>query len=261
MMKKQISKVSMLASLLVATMVKAQEFYTCVPKKSWWIDVVKSGQKKSWDKIIHLTPSSRQSQFKQYLQPGRYKVKAAGAGGREEIKEFYLTTTKEFKACVGRMGSDEQENGNGGKGGGGMGYNGVYRGGDGGVGGAMKDDYWGDEGTNGNMGGGYGGAGQAGKGGEKGLGPVLSIEGADGQGGYGGAGCYGGGGGGGGSGSKDTIRRGMGGEGGGGGSYFQVADVELILKGADGKQFDIFMPEPQAHMTNKDGYVIIEKME
>ena len=258
-MIKKTSKITLLSAVLLAGVVNAQEFYTCVPKKSWWIDVVKSGQKKSWDKIIHLTPSSGQSQFKQYLQPGRYRVKAAAGGGQEEIKEFYLTKVYEFKACVGRMGSDEQENGNGGKGGGGMGYNGVYRGGDGGVGGeTIQDSMWGKEGTNGNIGGGYGGAGQAGKGGEKGLVKVLVIDGADGQGGYGGTGCYGGGGGGGGSGSTDGVMRGGGGQGGGGGSYFQVADVELILKGGNGERYREFIP---GESFNLDGYVIIEKME
>ena len=34
MMKKQISKITMMASLLLAGMVNAQEFYTCVPKKN-----------------------------------------------------------------------------------------------------------------------------------------------------------------------------------------------------------------------------------
>ncbi len=47
MMKKQISKISMLASLLVATMVNAQEFYTCVPKKSWWGDVIRENTSNS----------------------------------------------------------------------------------------------------------------------------------------------------------------------------------------------------------------------
>ncbi len=39
-MIKTTSKITILASLLVATMVNAQEFYTCVPKKSWWKDTM-----------------------------------------------------------------------------------------------------------------------------------------------------------------------------------------------------------------------------
>ncbi len=39
-MMKKTSKITLLIAMLVATMVNAQEFYTCVPKKSWWKDTI-----------------------------------------------------------------------------------------------------------------------------------------------------------------------------------------------------------------------------
>ena len=93
MMKKQISKVSMLASLLVAGIVNAQEFYTCVPKKSWWGDVirenvekgVRKGQRQEWTyittidftKIINDDNLNKDnlSIFNGFLSPGTYRFK------------------------------------------------------------------------------------------------------------------------------------------------------------------------------------------
>ena len=117
MKNNKISKITMLASLLVAGMVNAQEFYTCVPKKDWWIDIVKQANKKEWKEIIHLTSSSHQNNFTQTLNLGRYKVRIStdGSGFREE--EFILNKSEEFKACVGSNS------------GGGNGYNGSYKGG------------------------------------------------------------------------------------------------------------------------------------
>ena len=39
-MIKKSSKITILASLLIASTINAQEFYTCVPKKSWWKDTM-----------------------------------------------------------------------------------------------------------------------------------------------------------------------------------------------------------------------------
>ncbi len=41
-MMKKTSKITLLSAMLLAGVVNAQEFYTCVPKKSWWGDVIKS---------------------------------------------------------------------------------------------------------------------------------------------------------------------------------------------------------------------------
>ncbi len=227
MMKKQISKISMLASLLVATMVNAQEFYTCVPKKSWWSDVMSNSvaqgikeEKKQSLKIIHLTPKSKQEEFMQVLEPGRYRITATAAGGEIHKQEFLIAKPSVFKACVGERGEDGcnggyygeaycPSNGDDRHGGGGMGYKGRYS--------KTKDpNYNADDGI------GYDDfpKSYAGKGGR-----YAAIGNNSGSGGTGGTGCYGGGGGGAGCGA---------GGGGGGGSYFAVADIELILKGADG---------------------------
>ena len=85
MMKKQISKITMMASLLVATMVNAQEFYTCVPKKSWWSDIIKSNVPSASDianaipKPQAPTPNWRlikkgtAPDINLTLEPGKYK--------------------------------------------------------------------------------------------------------------------------------------------------------------------------------------------
>ena len=124
-----------------------------------------------WVTKIDLRITSPISAFKGSLGPGKYKVKAVGAGGTEKIREFTLTQTSEFKACVGAGGG-------GGGGGGGSSFNGSS---------------------------GSGGGG-----------------------------------------------------GGGGGSYFQVADVELILKGGDGKPSN---GNNGGDGAGPDGYVIVERLE
>ena len=46
-MKNKVNKITMLTVLLVTGIVNAQEFYTCVPKKSWWENIVKNNCKNS----------------------------------------------------------------------------------------------------------------------------------------------------------------------------------------------------------------------
>ena len=134
MKNNKISKITMIGSLLVTGIVNAQEFYTCVPNDDWVKNLVKETIKKTqWKKIIHLTPASNLSEFKQTLPAGKYRVIASGAGGSEQIREFTLNSSYEFKACVGQAGEDNK-NSNGGAGGGGLGYDGIYCGGGGGGG-------------------------------------------------------------------------------------------------------------------------------
>ena len=240
MINKRISKITLLSAMFVAGVVNAQEFYTCVPKKSWWGDVIKSNVPSasdivnalpktnpapnnplSWQTIISLKPSSYQDEFKQTLYPGQYRVSAAAAGGERVIKEFTLTVPTEFKACVGASGVDA-EGKEGGRGGGGMGYNGLY--------------------------GGYG-KGEFGKDGSDSI--IIS------GGGRGGSGCHQGGDGG------DYIDKdtGYAAGGGGGGSYFQILDIELVLKGGDGGDGgDGYRMTEEGSGAKPDGYVKIEML-
>ena len=41
MINKPVSKITVLSAMLLAGVVNAQEFYTCVPKKNWWKDTIK----------------------------------------------------------------------------------------------------------------------------------------------------------------------------------------------------------------------------
>ena len=128
MMKKQISKISMMASLLVATMVNAQEFYTCVPKKNTCdnslkfsnidelkqaiADGVAQGMKNSgtannnnssskvWNFIkkidlsyieLELDDYTTKEMFITNLEPGKYKIKCINAENgfiEEELENF-----------------------------------------------------------------------------------------------------------------------------------------------------------------------------
>ncbi len=94
-MIKKTSKITILASLLVAGMVNAQEFYTCVPKKSWWKNTmsesikssvlsandianavakgIKESNKKEW-RLVNIFTSSWSSRIDFPLSAGKYKV-------------------------------------------------------------------------------------------------------------------------------------------------------------------------------------------
>ncbi len=92
-MMKKTSKITLLSAMLVATMVNAQEFYTCVPKKSWWGDVirenvekgVRKGQRQEWNHIttIDFTKiindgnrnENNLSIYPGLLSPGTYRFK------------------------------------------------------------------------------------------------------------------------------------------------------------------------------------------
>ena len=150
----KINKKILLASMLTANLVAAQEYYTCVPKKTCpSLEEIKQVLKTvkpvppiptngTWKEKILLTPNSIQSEFQQKLQPGKYKVTAAGAGAAPVIREFILNEEAEFKACTGLRGeyggylqpnqdesiSDGMGGGAGGCGGSGIGYNGTYTG-------------------------------------------------------------------------------------------------------------------------------------
>ena len=114
---KNISKFALLASLLTIN-TTANSFYQCVPKKKWVEKIVRDGINNSyWTEIIHLTPKSDLSEFTKELSAGRYRVRAAGAGGVEQVREFKLTSSQKYKACVGAGG------------GGGGGYDKVGKGG------------------------------------------------------------------------------------------------------------------------------------
>ena len=201
-MKNKISKIILAASLLASGITTAQEFYTCVPKRDWWIEMVREGSKK-WKKIIHLTPQSPQSDFQQTLQPGKYKVIAAGGGGEPETKEFTLTSSQEFKACAG--GNYD-----------GMGYKGKYS--------SYSE-------------GGYGKGNMPNNGGNMMLYNHYVIA---------AKGCY--------MGVKprtsDTCIA--------AGSYFQIADIEMVLQGCNGIIISLI---PNVAPTINDGYVIIERLE
>lgn len=88
MMKKQISKITMMASLLVASAINAQEFYTCVPKKSWWVDTMSESIRNSVPSANAIAkavnnPKNKPSTWKFVreiesgsieLQSGKYKI-------------------------------------------------------------------------------------------------------------------------------------------------------------------------------------------
>ncbi len=216
----KISKLALLAGLLVMN-TTANSFYQCVPKKSW-------------KRIAYLTPQSKQEEFKQLLESGKYKVTIAGGGGLAETKEFTLTKISEFKACAGEKGGDANEIGSRkGKGGGGMGYNGSYE--------SHSEGGYGDivsycESMAAGSNGGKCGTGchKGEEGGGYGMYKKLSS-----------------------NGGETTIKRRAGG-GGGGGSYFEVADIKKIVAGGYGKSGTISSGGKGA---GPDGYVIIEKWE
>ena len=335
----KLNKISLLTGLLLINTAHAQTFHTCVPKKDWLLEMLKREKlvpedpiKETWHVIKHLTVTSSEGDFKGFLTAGKYRVKAAGAGGSEIVKQFVLKERSEYKACVGAGGgggaeegsnSQYRKGGGGGRGsitgqGGGemhylnlgigyggaggsynyfmhgiMGGSGGYRSGGGG-GGGYRENIRGGGGKGGN-GGGSGGKGGKGSytgenasnmciecrsninrnkgynsssmysGGNGGIYKSSSgssysggIGGGYGSGGSGGSGCGGGGGGGGGSKNYTTGVGVGGGGGGGGGSYFAVADIELILKGGDGKAAD---GNNGGDGAGPDGYVIIEKLD
>ena len=227
-MKNKISKIILIASLFATGLANSQEFYTCVPKKNWvsleemkeLLKTIKTNtpppipKNGVWKEKILLTPDSIQSEFKQTLQAGKYKVTAAGAGTKPVVREFILNEAAEFKACAGLRGeygggTQYDENvydgiggGAGAGGGSGIGYNGVYSG-------VLKKEYTGEDrrllrgikgkageavmlgskggdggccskdsqGSNGSNGGGYG-KGYAGKGGKGGKGGGKNIDGS-----------------------------------------------------------------------------------
>ncbi len=102
-MKQYISTTALVTSLILSSTTKAQKFYTCVPKKEWIEKIAKE-----WKEIIHITPQSKQEEFRQTLPAGKYRVTAAGAGGKPEIKEFSIQSgyKAEFDFCVGTVGED-----------------------------------------------------------------------------------------------------------------------------------------------------------
>ncbi len=244
MKNNKISKITILTALFIGGIVNAQEFYTCVPKRNWWLDIVREGNlKNKWELIIDLTPNLNVELYKQKLYPGKYRIRAAGAGGKEELKEFTIKETATFKACVGRGsgagGYGFGYDGRGGNGGGGMGYKGAY---DGGLGGQHGENAYTGQGLPGS---GYG-KGAPGDGASWG-----------GHSGTGGNGCYGGGGGGWGW-FADGRSEGTGGGGGGGaGSYFQISNLEIILRGANGGRGSW----GSGGHGSRDGFIKIEKWE
>ena len=88
-MIKTTSKITLLSAMLVATMVNAQEFYTCVPKKSWWGDVIRENVEKGVRKgQRHITTidftkiindrnlnENNLSIHPSFLSPGTYRFK------------------------------------------------------------------------------------------------------------------------------------------------------------------------------------------
>ena len=104
----KMNKKVLLTSLLVTNLVTAQEFYTCVPKKDYFLELIREGNKK-WNKIIHITTQSKPEEFRQTLQPGKYRVRGAGAGGTEEVYEFNAYSKKELDFCVGISGEDGKD--------------------------------------------------------------------------------------------------------------------------------------------------------
>ncbi len=229
----KINKKILLASILVTNLVAAQEYYTCVPKKDWWLDVVREGSKK-WKKIIHLTPQSKQEEFQQTLQPGKYRVTAAGGGGKPETKEFTLTTASEFKACAGEKGKDPVGD-TGGEGGGGRGYLGDYEM-------HIKTMYMLEEpGIHGFCDLIGGNSVRCGRGCHRGLEgnntateKVYTLDGA-----------------------VHTVKTVSGG-GGGGGSYFKVGDIKIIFDGGYGESGTT---KKYGKGAGPDGYIIIERLE
>ncbi len=124
-MMKKTSKITIIASLLVASVVNAQEFYTCVPKKSWWKDTMgesirnnvpsadslaeavakgmKSLQKDEWQLITRidfskiLNDSNLSSQnlvvSDSFLLPGSYKFKLVLKNKNGVLLGSFLTIT------------------------------------------------------------------------------------------------------------------------------------------------------------------------
>ena len=97
--------------MLVAGVVNAQEFYTCVPKKNWWKDTIKEGVPSANDianavkGAIPQQPSSgwklvKRLEFKnQYLENmefGKYKVGFCG----KESKSFSILSGERIKIEV-----------------------------------------------------------------------------------------------------------------------------------------------------------------
>ncbi len=62
-MIKKTSKITILASLLVATMVNAQEFYTCVPKQNWWKSTIQMSVPNSSTELNSLIKEMREQKI------------------------------------------------------------------------------------------------------------------------------------------------------------------------------------------------------
>lgn len=198
----KLNKISLLTGLLLINTAHAQTFHTCVPKKDWLLEMLKREKlvpedpiKETWHVIKHLTITSPKDEFMGFLEAGKYRVKAAGAGGSETVKEFILKEKSEYKACVGAGGGGGgggYKSGGGG-GGGGYGYAGAYGGGGGGSGGrGGKGEYDSYGGIGGNARREYGLGGNGGYGGGGGGGGGSGNDGGAGGGGSGGSGGSGG---------------------------------------------------------------------
>ena len=284
MKKNTISKIALLTGLLMIN-TNTKGFYQCIPKRSWIANVIDFRQ---WVKILDLRITSPLEDFKGFLEPGKYRVKAAGAGGEGEVKEFILRKKEEFKACVGAGGGGGggcglniwyyyKNAGGGGGGGGGKGYAGYYSGSKGEDGSEGCNGGEGGNGGGGNGGNGYrlyndieggkGGMG-GGKGGNNGSSGLNNCRSNCSNGNYGrrklyfnlpgmgGYGCSGG------KGGRSSSYNSGGGGGGGGGSYFKIADVELMLKGGDGNPG--YVQDDRCNGgdgAGPDGYVIVERWE
>ncbi len=102
----KINKKILLASMLVTNLVSAQEYYTCVPKKNWWLKIVKEGTKKFGIIKFFTNTSLSEKYFKESLEPGRYKITLSTGEGVLITKEYILDERYDFDACIGVLSKD-----------------------------------------------------------------------------------------------------------------------------------------------------------
>lgn len=71
---KKLSKIIIFTGLLVSRVIVAQEFYTCVPKKDWWIDIVREGSKKEWELVEEIKISYQEKTYDIYVNNNKFKL-------------------------------------------------------------------------------------------------------------------------------------------------------------------------------------------
>lgn len=94
MKNNKISKITMVASLLVVGIVNAQEFYTCVPKKDWLKNTIKESvkeqKKEEWKLIDSVDVIKKKNWYEDLLKVPIGNIKIRLLKGTELIGEHIL---------------------------------------------------------------------------------------------------------------------------------------------------------------------------